>query len=245
MDGIPDYVMVSVIVPAAGHSSRMGGTVNKQFMKIGNLPVLIHTLSVFQGIDKVTEILVVCRDREVAECHKLIEQYGLDKVKDVIVGGETRQDSVYNGVCRVADESEVIVVHDGARPFVTRDIVCRCIEAARLHGAACAAVRVKDTIKVGSVNGFVKQTPDRSLLWSIQTPQVFDSNVFRRAHEEARKAGFLGTDDCMLVERLGYKVKLVEGSYENIKITTPEDFIVGESILVARLADAKCDSAPG
>jgi 2-C-methyl-D-erythritol 4-phosphate cytidylyltransferase len=231
--------MVSVVVPAAGRSSRIGGAVSKQFMSIGELPVLVHTLSVFQTIEQITEILVVCRDRELTECRSMLRQYQLDKIKDVIAGGSTRQESVYNGVRQVADESEITVVHDGARPFVTQDIVCRCIEAARLHGAACAAVRVKDTVKVGSVDGFVTETLERSLLWSVQTPQAFDSELLRHAYDQAGRVGFLGTDDCMLVERLGHKVKLIEGAYDNIKITTPDDFITGESILRSRLADAK------
>lgn len=233
--------MVSVVIPAAGQSTRIGGPVSKQFMSIGGLPVLVHTLSVFQAIDQITDIFVVCKDREVTDCRNLLKQFQLDKVKDVVIGGNTRQESVYNGIGQVTAESSIIVVHDGARPFVTQDIVCRCIEAARLHGAACAAVRVKDTVKLGSEDAFVTETLERSLVWSIQTPQAFDSKLLQRAHREAREIGFLGTDDCMLVERLGHRVKLVEGAYDNIKITTADDFVIGESILKARLDNAKHD----
>lgn len=233
--------MVSVVVPAAGSSTRIGGPVSKQFMSISGLPVLARTLSVFQTIEQIAEILVVCRESELTDCQDLVRQHQLSKVKGVITGGSTRQESVYNGISRLTAESKIIVVHDGARPFVTQDVVHRCIEAARLYGAACAAVKVKDTIKGGSVDAFVTKTLERSLLWSAQTPQAFDSELLRRAYDEARRVGFLGTDDCILVERLGHKVKLVEGAYDNIKITTPDDFAIGESILRARLDNAKYD----
>lgn len=231
--------MISVVVPAAGSSTRIGGAINKQFMNLGQIPVIVHTLTVFQAIDEIAEILVVCRDWELALCQSLVDRYKLHKVRDIIIGGSTRQESVHNGIRRVAGKSDVIVVHDGARPLVTRDVICKCIETARLHGAACTAVQVKDTIKASSLDGYISNTLERSVLWSAQTPQAFEANLLRHAYEEASKSGFVGTDDSSLVERVGHRVKLVRGSYENIKITTPEDFIIGESILRSRLADAK------
>jgi 2-C-methyl-D-erythritol 4-phosphate cytidylyltransferase len=233
------FAMISVIIPAAGQSSRMGGTVSKQFMKLGDHPVLVHTLLTFQTLVQITEIIVVCRTNELVKCQELLKQYSLDKIKAVIPGGTTRQESVYNGICQVSEDSKIIVVHDGARPFVTHDIICQCIEAAKFYGAACAAVKVKDTIKTASMNEFVQETLDRSLLWSIQTPQAFDTELLKHAYENAIQTGFLGTDDCMLVEKLGHKVKLVESDYENIKITTPVDFIVGDSILKSRYNNTK------
>jgi 2-C-methyl-D-erythritol 4-phosphate cytidylyltransferase len=149
----------------------------------------------------------------------------------LVSGGEERQNSVYKGLCAVDEHCEIVLIHDGARPFITNKNIVDCINAVKLYGACGVGVKSKDTIKIATDNGFVASTPDRKSLWSIQTPQGFKYDIIMNAHKIAINNDFVGTDDMVLVEMLGIPVKLVEGNYQNIKITTPEDLIIGEAIV--------------
>ncbi|SHH75445.1 2-C-methyl-D-erythritol 4-phosphate cytidylyltransferase [Caloranaerobacter azorensis DSM 13643] len=223
---------ISVIVPAAGMGKRMNSKINKQFIKIKDIPVLARTLMEFNKCDYIDEIIVVTRYDEIDFCQKeIIDKYKLDKVKKVIQGGKERQDSVYNGLKEVNKKSDIVLIHDGARPFVKRNIIEENIKFALEYGACVTGVPVKDTIKKVDLNGEIISTPNRKELWAIQTPQTFRYDLILKAYEKAKLDNFLGTDDSMLVERIGYKVKIVMGDYSNIKITTPEDLIIAETLV--------------
>ncbi|WP_069651019.1 2-C-methyl-D-erythritol 4-phosphate cytidylyltransferase [Caloranaerobacter ferrireducens] len=223
---------ISVIVPAAGMGKRMNSKINKQFIKIKDVPVLARTLIQFNNCDYIDEIIVVTRYDEIDFCKKeVIEKYELYKVKNVIQGGRERQDSVYNGLKGVNKKSDIVLIHDGARPFIKREIIEENIKFALEYGACVTGVPVKDTIKKVDLNGEVVDTPNRKELWAIQTPQTFRYDLILKAYEKAQSDTFLGTDDSMLVERIGHKVKIVMGDYSNIKITTPEDLIIAEAIV--------------
>lgn len=223
---------ISVIIPAAGMGKRMNSKINKQFIKIKDVPVLARTLIEFNNCDYIDEIIVVTRYDEIDFCKKeIIEKYGLYKVKNVIQGGQERQDSVYNGLKEVNKKSDIVIIHDGARPFIKREIIEENIKFAIEYGACVTGVPVKDTIKKVNLNGEVVDTPNRKELWAIQTPQTFRYDLVLKAYEKAQLDNFLGTDDSMLVERIGHKVKIVMGDYSNIKITTPEDLIIAEALV--------------
>ena len=213
----------------------MKTAINKQYLVLAGFPMILHTLQVFQGEPLIDEIVLVVGKDEVSGCkHKIVDQYGLSKVRLVLVGGKERQDSVYRGLQVLADDCQWVVVHDGARPLLIGEILQQTIKEAQVCGAAVAAVPTKDTIKVAGPDGIVQTTLERRSLWSIQTPQVFDRSLLMEAYAKAYEDGFYGTDDASLVERLGYKVKLVLSSYENLKVTTPEDLDIAEAILARR-----------
>lgn len=225
-------VFVSVIIPAAGMGRRMNSSINKQFMPLYKKPVLAHTIEKFVKCDNVNEIIVVVREDEINTCiDEVIKPYGLHKVKKIIAGGEERKDSVYNGLKEVCSQCRIILVHDGARPFVTEDHINSSIIGSLNHGACVVGVPVKDTIKIINSCNDILDTPNRETLWAVQTPQTFSYNLLIKAHEESTNMGYSATDDSMLVEKLGHTVKMIKGSYDNIKITTPEDLILGERIL--------------
>ena len=223
--------MNSVVIVSAGRGSRMKADINKQFLKLQNKEVIAHTIDKFYNNENIGEIIVVVREDE-AEFFKIniIEKYGYTNIK-IAFGGSERQDSVYNGLKMVDENCKIVLIHDGARPFVNNETIDNAIESAKENKCVIVGVPVKDTIKVIDENNNVCDTPDRSTLWSIQTPQVFDYSLIMKAHEKAREDNYYGTDDSMLVEYFGQKVKVVEGSYNNIKITTPEDLKIGEEIL--------------
>ncbi|MNW33828.1 2-C-methyl-D-erythritol 4-phosphate cytidylyltransferase 2 [compost metagenome] len=212
---------LGVVVVAAGRGTRMGTTESKQFLKLGDKPVFIYTLEVFARMPEIQEIVLVTGEGDTDRCRDWIDEFGVDKVSYIVAGGAERQHSVQRGLERL--NTEWVMVHDGVRPFVTRKAIRDCLEAAREHGASVLGVPVKDTIKQVNQDGKVVATPERRSLWSIQTPQTFRLSNLKEAYALAEKDGFLGTDDSMLVERLGIRVQMVEGSYTNIKITTPED----------------------
>lgn len=222
----------SAVIVAAGKGSRMKTDINKQYLLLDNKPVLAHTIEAFERSELISEIIVVINkdDRELF-AGSVIKPYNFSKITSVVVGGADRQASVYNGLCYVKASSDIVVVHDGARPLVTEDIIHRTIDAALVYGAACAGVPVKDTIKKVGKDFTVEYTPDRSELWAIQTPQAFRREILVSAHQNAACDGFRGTDDSVLAERLGYRVRMVMGSYTNIKITTAEDLVLAEAIL--------------
>jgi len=223
---------VSLVVVAAGKGTRMNMNINKQYISIGGIPILARTLKVFDDINYINEIILVVHCDDILYCkEKIIGENNYRKIKCVVTGGATRQDSVLNGLKAVSEDSDIVLIHDGARPFIDEDSIVRCIEAAKQYGTATVAVPVKDTIKSADSEGFVHSTLDRSTLWSIQTPQAFKYSIIMEAHKQACKDGYIGTDDTVLTERLGYRTKLVMGTYNNIKITTREDLIFAESIV--------------
>lgn len=223
---------VGVIIPAAGRGKRMGASVNKPFLTLGGEPVLLHTLRVFDTHPQVDEIVVVAAEQEAERVRELLRNRGLTKVTQVIPGGAERQESVFRGLKVLS--AEWVLVHDAVRPFVTHDRIDALLEAVRLHEAAVLAVPLKDTVKIVDDAGVVEETPDRSRLWAVQTPQAFRRALLEDAHRRAGEEGFLGTDDAMLVEKLGVDVRVVPGDYANIKLTTPEDLVVAEAILTMR-----------
>lgn len=221
----------AAVITAAGKGTRMNSDINKQYIEIAGIPVLARTVSVFQQCGAIDNIILVVNEEDINYCkHNIVEQYNFTKVTSLVVGGAERQNSVYRGLCALGKDCGIVLIHDGARPFVTNKNIVDCINAVKSFDACGVGVRLKDTVKVSDLNGFVSETPDRSNLWSIQTPQGFSYDIIMNAHEAALRNNFTGTDDMVLVERLGIPVKIVEGDYQNIKITTPEDIAVGESI---------------
>ncbi|SKA01488.1 2-C-methyl-D-erythritol 4-phosphate cytidylyltransferase [Selenihalanaerobacter shriftii] len=225
---------IVAVIPAAGQGRRMGSDLNKQYLSLADKPIVAHTIEKFQEFEQIKDIIVIAREDEIAYCqHEVIDKYKFDKVSQVIKGGQTRQESVYNGL-QAVDSAEYVLIHDGARPLLTKELLECTIRELKDYGAVGVAVPVKDTIKMIDNEKFVDKTPDRSKLWAIQTPQAFSYNLILEAYEEAKNEGFVGTDSSMLVERLGKKVKLIHGSYENLKVTTPEDLMIAETIIKGR-----------
>ncbi|MBM7624984.1 2-C-methyl-D-erythritol 4-phosphate cytidylyltransferase [Sporohalobacter salinus] len=226
---------IAAIIPAAGQGKRMNSKLNKQYLSLLDKPVLAHTLGVFQKSDLITEIIVVVREDEMDYCRQeVINKYNYDKVSALIKGGQSRQESVYNGLQSV-DNANYILIHDGARPLLTKDTLHESINQVKNYKAVGVAVPVKDTIKKIDSNGYVEKTPVRDKLWAIQTPQVFEYSLVFEAYNKAIAEGISGTDTSMLVERLDQKVKLIRGSYENFKVTTPIDLINAEAIIKRRM----------
>ncbi len=223
---------VTAVIVAAGNSTRMGG-VNKQFLLIDGVPVLIRTLLAFSQSDMIDEIIVAAREEDIPKMFAMIKEYKVLKVTDIVKGGKTRQESVFNAIRRSSPLSEYFAIHDGARPLVTEEIIEDTVREAFLTGAAATGVRVKDTVKVVNENGFITATPDRNYLWAIHTPQVFERRLYLSAIDNVLNSEMF-TDDCKLLEEYGAEVKMVEGSYENIKITTPEDTDIAQAILYRR-----------
>jgi 2-C-methyl-D-erythritol 4-phosphate cytidylyltransferase len=221
------------IIPSAGLGRRMAGPARKNYIELLGRPILAHTLAAFEESDLVDAVVVVVTPGDERLCQSsIIEAYGLKKVIKVLPGGELRQGSVRNGLALPDDfgPPELVVVHDGARPLVTAGIIDSTIEKARSTGAAIAAVKVKDTIKEVQ-DGLVASTLARDSLWAAQTPQAFRAGLLLKAFRKAEADAFTGTDESTLVERLGVRVSIVEGSYENIKITTEDDLLLAERIL--------------
>lgn len=223
---------VSVIVAAAGMSNRMGSKINKQFIDIDNKPILAHTLNKFEESPYIDEIILISKEEEVEYCRKeIVKKYGFKKIKNIIRGGRERQDSIYNGILALDERCDIVLTHDGARPFVRKKNIEDGIKGVLKHGACVVGVPVKDTIKVIDDDKNIHHTPKRSMLWAAQTPQCFWKNILQKGYEYAIDEGIVGTDDSSLVEKAGYNVKMIMGNYDNIKITTPEDLIIAESLL--------------
>jgi len=223
------------IVPAAGSGSRMNREVSKQYLSLAGKPLLVRTLEALEACPGVESLYVVVPSQDVVSVREeLLPPWSLKKVAGVVPGGKERQDSVRAGIEAIARDADIVIVHDGARPLVTVDLVEGCIRAAAEGGAATAGVPVKDTVKEVAHGGQVLRTCDRGALWLTQTPQAFRREILERAHREASLDGFRGTDDTSLVERLGIPVRMVPGDYRNIKITTPEDLVIAEALFAAR-----------
>lgn len=222
---------VTAIVPAAGAGIRFGGAVKKQFIALNGLPILSHTLRALAASNALAAIIVVVPPGEESRGREALEFARIDLETEVVPGGQARQDSVYIGLQRAKAETDLVLIHDGVRPFVSREVVLATIEAAKECGAAVAAVPAIDTIKRVDTDGFVIETLPRGQLWSIQTPQVFHYALLMQAHRVVRECGIIATDDAALVERIGGMVKVVRGSYENLKITSEEDLPLAGLIL--------------
>ena len=233
----PTRPVWSVVVVAAGTASRMQG-IDKILAPLGDRPILARTLEVFQRCEAVSEVIVVTREDLLADISRMCKEFDLNKVKKVVVGGAERLLSVRAGLRQVDPEAQLIAIHDGARPFLTRSVLEQVLEQAAHSGAAAPAIPLNDTIK-RAVDGVVEETVDRSVLWSVQTPQVFQADLIRAAVEQAAENGVQVTDDCSVVERLGMKVVLTPGDRENIKVTTPFDLILGQAILDLRQEEGR------
>lgn len=218
-----------VILPAAGQGKRMGAGKNKLLIELQHTPVLIHTLRVFDGDDCCSELFLSVSSDDQEEMVNLIKENGIQKKITFVTGGAERQHSVYNAVKKINGDG-IVLVHDAARPFIQKTLIKQLVESAEYNGASVVAVPVKDTIKKVK-NGMVIETVERSSLWAVQTPQAFRVSLLLKAHQIAEKAGFLGTDDASLVEYIGEKVAIVEGDYNNIKLTTPEDLYFANAIM--------------
>lgn len=222
---------VAVIV-SAGKGQRFMNGKKKQFYFLADKPILAHTLDKFETCPLVHSILLVVGQDDMDYCLKeIVEKYQYQKISQIVPGGKRRQESVKNGIEALAKDAEIVVIHDGVRPFVTREMIEESIYSAQRFGAVVMAMPVKDTIKMAHANGTVLQTLDRESLWQIQTPQTFQAHVIKEAYQKATEDGFVGTDDASLVERMGIKVHILPGSYTNIKITTPEDLILANLFL--------------
>jgi 2-C-methyl-D-erythritol 4-phosphate cytidylyltransferase len=222
---------VAVIV-SAGKGQRFMNGKKKQFYFLADKPILAHTLDKFETCPLVHSILLVVGQDDMDYCLKeIVEKYQYQKISQIVPGGKRRQESVKNGIEALAKDAEIVVIHDGVRPFVTREMIEESIHSAQRFGAVVMAMPVKDTIKMVHANGTVLQTLDRESLWQIQTPQTFQAHVIKEAYQKATEDGFVGTDDASLVERMGIKVHILPGSYTNIKITTPEDLIFANLFL--------------
>lgn len=221
---------VAAIIVAAGSFSRMGGT-HKQLLQLGEMPIIAHTVKAFQEANNIHKIAIVARQEDMSAFADICRKYMFDKVCAVVCGGSTRQQSVSNGVNVMGENADYYALHDGARPLIKPKTIDTVVEFSWKYGGAAAAVPVKDTIKTSDDSGFILNTPDRSHLWSVQTPQVFERKIFKQALKNASVNGYDFTDDCQLVEAIGHKVYLVKSEYDNIKITTPEDIILAQRIL--------------
>jgi len=224
-----------VVIPAAGQGKRMKAGKNKQFIELDSTPIIIHTLKVFELDPHCIGIYLVVNPKEKDDFHQLLRKHHIQKVKKIVTGGKERQHSVYNGL-QAIEQDGIVLIHDGARPFIQQDIIHYLVKKADEDGASVVAVPVKDTMKRVS-DMKVMDTVDRSSLWAVQTPQAFRLSIVLKAHELAEQEGFLGTDDASLVERLGHKISIVQGDYMNIKITTPEDLIFANAILSHKRGD--------
>lgn len=223
---------VYAVIPAAGSGTRIGGDIKKQFLPLQHKPILIHTLQRFERCSDVDEIAIAVPESSIVEMEAILSQFRLHKISKVIAGGVKRQDSVANVLLRLdLKDGDIVLIHDGVRPFIESKRISHLVKMCKEYGAAVLAVQPKDTVRRSTGGGFFDSTLDRTALWLIQTPQAFRASILLKAFEKARKDRFSSTDEAALVERLGIKARIAEGSYDNIKITTPEDLELGKLIL--------------
>ena len=209
----------------------MGTEISKQFLPLGGKEILAHTVEKFEQALAVRDIILVTGADSLEDVQAMVQEYGWKKVISVVAGGKERQDSVYHGLKQLREDTEIVLIHDGVRPFVTEKIIEDSITVAMEMGGCVAGVPAKDTIKVCDGKNIAVATPDRSTLWQIQTPQTFRKELILQAYEAAAQECVIGTDDASLAEHCGYPVKVIMGSYRNIKITTKEDLLIGEAFL--------------
>ena len=222
---------VAVIIVAAGRGSRMESDRNKVLLPIRGIPILVRTVKAFSESGMVHQFLLVIGEEDRLEVSALLEKWCPDVPVKLVYGGAERQESVHHGLMALEGSESVVLIHDGARPFIGQNAIRACIQAVWTMGAACVGVPVKDTIKRVDMLDMVIETPDRAFLWQVQTPQGFKPDIILKAHQQAVFDGFRGTDDAVLVERMGIKVRMIMGGYGNIKITTPEDLAYAEAII--------------
>ena len=226
------------IITAAGKGTRLKGNISKQFMDIYGKPILAHTITAFQRSSKIKEIYISVPKNYVESCQKgIIERYSFDKVKKLVIGGDSRQESVYNALTEIPSSTKIVSIHDGVRPLVTTEEINLLFNTLRRENRKDPSVKgvimassAQDTVKVISKNSISKTIP-RDKIWNAQTPQVFFYDVILKAHRKARKDSYIGTDDACLVERMNCKVNIIRGRHENIKITTPIDLFLAELIM--------------
>jgi 2-C-methyl-D-erythritol 4-phosphate cytidylyltransferase len=229
------HVRITAIVPAAGLGLRMGGSVPKQFRSVAGLPLVVHALRVFQSSPIIDSIVLAVPEADLAYSRtEIVQAHGFTKVGHVIAGGPERQDSVRLALAAVDEGSDIVVIHDAVRPCVTDSMVRQVVEAAKTDGAAIVALPMRDTVKQVGDDRVIQRTVDRKPLWLAQTPQAFRRDWLQEAHRKAEAEGLAATDDAYLLEWMGRPVKVIEGSGDNIKVTRPEDLIIGEAILAAR-----------
>ncbi|MDU5106423.1 MULTISPECIES: 2-C-methyl-D-erythritol 4-phosphate cytidylyltransferase [unclassified Clostridium] len=222
--------MISAIILAGGKGKRMGANISKQYIELKGKPILYYTIKRFSESKDIDRIILVLPKDEIDYCkEEVLDKYSL-KVDLIVEGGKERQDSVINALDKLVDD-EIVLIHDGARPFVSQRIIDEGIKYARLYGAAAPGVMPKDTIKIKDDNNFSLSTPDRNTLVAIQTPQVFKLNIIKDCHKRVKEENIKVTDDTMVVEEYGNEVYLYEGDYTNIKVTTPEDLILAEKLI--------------
>ena len=223
---------VSAVIVSAGNSSRMGG-VNKQFLNICGIPVIAHSIKAFQDCAFINEIVIVTRDVDIDNIKRVTKDYNFTKVVAVVCGGETRQLSVLNGIKEINTSADFVAIHDGARPLVTEKVILDTLSCAIEFNAATTGVKVVDTIKSVDENEDIVDTPNRAFLRAVQTPQIFNKELYLNAVNNVPNSKDF-TDDCKLIEAFGHKVKIVDGDYENIKITTPSDIEIATYYLSKR-----------
>ena len=222
--------MISAIVLAGGRGKRMNYHKSKQFIEIKGKPVLVYTLEKFIDNKSIDEVILVLPEDEVDYCKKeVLQRYSL-KVDRIVIGGKERQDSVFNAL-EAMEKADIVLIHDGARPFINEKIIEEGIKYANIYGAAAPGVTPKDTIKVKNEDNISVDTPDRNMLVAVQTPQCFKYDEIYQCHRKIKEENAIVTDDTSVVERYGHKVYLYEGDYTNIKITTPEDLILAERLI--------------
>lgn len=225
-------VKCGAIIVAAGSGKRMGGSISKQFLNLGKKPIIVHTVEKFEEIKEINEIIVVTSLPYIQYVQDLKREFSWKKVK-IVEGGKERYNSVLNGLNALGEDIQIVLIHDGVRPFVTEKNILDVIEKTQQAGACILAVPVKDTIKAVNENGIVTGTPNRNTLWSVQTPQGFNLDLLKKAYQSIDSFEAV-TDDAMVMEKAGYTVTVVKGSYENIKITTPEDLAIGMAMETQR-----------
>lgn len=228
---------VYAVIAAGGRGRRVGADRNKVLLPLAGRPVLAHTLAAFEAAGAVDAVVLVAAAEDLDRCGHLVAEAGFGKVEAVVPGGPERQDSVARGLEAVGADADVVVVHDGARPLVTAEVIAAAVDGARRWGAVAAAMPVRDTVKIVDAGGVVVSTPDRDRLWAAQTPQAFRAALLREAYEWAARSGYRGTDEASLVEAAGFRVMVIPGREDNIKITTAADFRVAEAYLALREGD--------
>ena len=221
----------TAVIVAAGKGKRMGTEISKQFLPLCGKEILAHTVEKFEKAACIRDIILVTGGDALQDVRQMVQEYGWKKIISVTEGGKERQDSVFLGLQQVPQDTEIVLIHDGVRPFVTEEILERSIAAAKETGGCVAGVPAKDTIKVCDAEGFAIATPNRSTLRQIQTPQTFRRKEILAAYEKAKADGFLGTDDASVAEHSGFPVRFIMGSYRNIKIPTKEDLLIGAAFL--------------
>ncbi len=222
----------AAVIVSAGKGHRLPGEKKKQFLSLAGKPILCHTLDPFEACPSIDFIHLVVGQEDMAyTLQEIVEAYGYRKISQIVPGGKLRQESVKNGIDTLPSDVNIVAIHDGVRPFVTQRMIEESIRGARQFKAVVLAIPVKETIKMAGEDRIVLKTLDRESLWQIQTPQTFQLDLIRQALHKATEDGFIGTDDASLVERIGGEVHILPGSHTNIKITTPEDLILGHLIL--------------